>query len=1078
MSNNKFLLYALVIIGHVFIFGSLINLASNFKKQKQLSVDHFNNHILDHIAKFESELQFNNIYLINFSNYLANTPEISKALNDEKNSALSPISSQKNIAVIDAAFLIDSSLNIIAKAFGKPSNFESYIDENTINLIHLAFKTSQTKSDIQIKENSISFLNYTICKPLIINDNIKGAIILKRNINSWHDLMTDDYIERFNMYLTKVDNTSKSELFQFPNFNEQDSISLINSSFSNPNPKIKGDSLNHQIILKRITVQINNKPYNLDFLIISKNELIQLESSFNLIIISYILLVIGLLLLFFVIYRSRIDYHRLKKENKNLNTIAVDERKYKNLFEYSPLPIGIYHNKKIVLLNKAGLDLFEIDNEVELNKIQVFDLLHPDYKKLVAHTLEKILSGNNAFETKIIKFISLKNNELTAEVSGYLTEYNNEPAVQIMINNVTERFEFLQKIKESEIKYKTIFEQLTDAVMLIKDDYFIDCNDAATKIFGFNEREDIIQMHPGELSPPYQSDGEESSIKASRMIQECMDKGFNRFEWQHKKVDGTVFWMDIILTRIILNEEYYIHVIGRDISEFKEVYDQLEASKKYLNNLLKRLPIPIVIYSLPNKITFTNDSFIDTYGYTKDELLNIDDWWNLSIKDPRKRYEIRENWEKAIQNIIKESTVIQQQWTIYDKNENAHDCEFYGIKTENIVIVVLNDITEIKNINQNLLIAREKSEDSNRLKSAFLANLSHELRTPMNGILGFSQLLGFPDLDDEERQSYVDLIQKSGTRLLNMINDIISISKIDAGQIDMNIQKFKLQPILNEIIEFHKVEAIEKGLEYKIDFQEFNDNIIVNTDEFKLKQILSNLIGNAIKYTPKGEIQIKAEADSDIKIYIKDSGYGIKSENLNKIFERFIRLEETNNKTDGTGLGLSISKAYADQLGLKIEVKSEFGQGSEFCLIIPIKDKSLNTNIEPDKKEESKVKEIPQMNQKTILIAEDDELNFMILKLYLEKTKAKILRAENGKIATEMVLNQNIDMIFMDIKMPVMDGIEAMKIIKSSHPNIPIFAQTAFTFSEDKEKCLEAGFDKYLSKPLNREDVYDVLRAI
>jgi len=687
------------------------------------------------------------------------------------------------------------------------------------------------------------------------------------------------------------------------------------------------------------------------------------------------------------------------------------------------------------------------------------------------------MKGERLTDILVEKFITVNGNEKIAELSAYPTEYQGKKAISFMFNDITVQHNFTTKLKDSENRYRALFEKLNDAVLIIKDGVFVDCNDASLEVFGFANKEGLINKRPQDLSPEKQFDGQYSDEKANNMIQLAIETGFNNFEWQHKRQDGSIFWMDVTLSSIVISDEIYIHVIGRDITGIKKIYHELEKSQDYLYKIIKNLPIPIIIYSKQNVINFLNESAINEFGYHQDSIPYVNDWWKMTIPDSKKRGEIKENWDKAVEIITETSNVVKQQWVIKDTEGNDRNCEFFAIKIDEEVLVVINDISNVVSLNHELIDAKETAQESNKLKSAFLANLSHELRTPMNGILGFSQLLAANDLDDEERLSYVDVIQKSGNRLLNMINDILNISKIDANQIEYVKEEVNLFPIISELVEFHRLEAESKNLKFFFESEALSPEIKINTDEAKLKQILSNIMGNAVKYTEKGKIIVNAEVDEDkVTIIVSDTGYGMKPEKIGRIFDRFIRLEETHAKSEGTGLGLAITEAYAKPLGIDISVESQYGEGSTFTISIPLSQKLKKVVKEDNFSDIERKKKFPDFSDKTILIAEDEELNYMILKLYIEETKAQITHAVNGEEAVELMRKNKYDFIFMDIKMPVMDGMEAMKIIKSEFPDTPIVAQTAYTFSEDSNKALAAGFDDYLSKPLHKTIVIDTLK--
>ena len=379
-----------------------------------------------------------------------------------------------------------------------------------------------------------------------------------------------------------------------------------------------------------------------------------------------------------------------------------------------------------------------------------------------------------------------------------------------------------------------------------------------------------------------------------------------------------------------------------------------------------------------------------------------------------------------------------------------------------------------------LEIEKQKAEESDKLKSSFLANLSHEIRTPMNAIIGFTDLLITDDLTENTKQEYLQIIKNSGNNLVSIIEDLIEMSKIDAKQITPKFKGVNIQKCLNELFETIRV-TIPK--EKKIDFYILETTTVVEknilTDEIKLKQILINLITNAIKFTDNGFVAFGYnfnEKDGSLEFTVKDSGLGIDKKNLKVIFDRFRRIEDDFSiELSGLGLGLSITKAYVEMLGGTITVLSTLGSGSVFSFTIP---------LEYDNTERIANFKVPKnisanLGSQTILIAEDDNINFLLLKKILELKKHTVLRAVNGQEAVEMCrVNLDINLVFMDIKMPIMNGFEAFEIIKIVKPNLPVIAQTAYSSIEDKEKIIHAGFTDYITKPLDKEKIFELLAVI
>jgi signal transduction histidine kinase/CheY-like chemotaxis protein len=372
--------------------------------------------------------------------------------------------------------------------------------------------------------------------------------------------------------------------------------------------------------------------------------------------------------------------------------------------------------------------------------------------------------------------------------------------------------------------------------------------------------------------------------------------------------------------------------------------------------------------------------------------------------------------------------------------------------------------------NSELLQAKEKAEGSDRLKSAFLANMSHEIRTPMNAIVGFSDLLELDNLSSDKRQKYASIIRNSGNYLLSIINDIVEISHIEAGQVEKKESKVDMEALIDEIYHTCRLNLpAHKNVTIRVVKPElpFNDHMI--TDEVKLKQILINLLNNAMKFTVDGEISFGYffEKGNEITFFVKDTGIGIAPEYQKVIFDRFRQIE-TNlpRMNSGSGLGLSITKAYVELLGGKIQVLSEAGKGSEFRVMLPfLFGKEKYSEETPERVNDPLVKPAEIL----ILVAEDEDVNWFYLNQVLMKHNYKSIRAENGKRAVEMCReNKEISLVLMDIKMPVMNGFEALQEIKKEKPGLPVIAQTAFALPYDIEK-MKAVFDDYITKPINKD---------
>jgi signal transduction histidine kinase len=392
-------------------------------------------------------------------------------------------------------------------------------------------------------------------------------------------------------------------------------------------------------------------------------------------------------------------------------------------------------------------------------------------------------------------------------------------------------------------------------------------------------------------------------------------------------------------------------------------------------------------------------------------------------------------------------------------------------------LVIIQDITDQRKIEQELIKAKNHAEESDRLKSAFLANMSHEIRTPMNGILGFTDLLRTPDLSGEKQLAYINIIQKSGDRMLGIINDIIDISRIESGQMRVTFSKTNINDQIENIYSFFLPEVKEKGIELTYKTALPTKDAIIKTDGEKLFAILTNLTKNAIKFTSKGSIEFGYEKiDNEIEFYVKDSGIGILAEQMDYIFKRFRQGNESLSRTyEGAGLGLSISKAYVELLGGKIRVESIFGKGSIFYFTVPYNTEITSMVIVAKNDLENSVNN--EKKSLTILIADDDLASETLISKTLESFSKVEFRVRTGSDAVDCCRsNPNIDLILMDIKMPGIDGYEATRQIRLFNKKVIIIAQTAFALLGDREKALEAGCNDYISKPVDGKQLIGILQ--
>lgn len=383
----------------------------------------------------------------------------------------------------------------------------------------------------------------------------------------------------------------------------------------------------------------------------------------------------------------------------------------------------------------------------------------------------------------------------------------------------------------------------------------------------------------------------------------------------------------------------------------------------------------------------------------------------------------------------------------------------------------------IHHTRQFYLSEKKKAEASDKLKSSFLANMSHEIRTPMNSIIGFSQLLT-EDPDRETQKKYVDLILDSGDSLLALINEILDISQIEAGQGKIFPKTFDLSPFMNDLRDNFEAERLKNekhDVELVLDEPEGVRIKTMHADPFRLKQVLSNLLNNALKFTDNGYIQFGYNAlpESRIRFYVRDTGIGIAPENLHAIFDRFFKIEDDKSRLyRGTGLGLAICKQIVDMMGGELNVKSEPGKGSYFYFDIPLYTGWADRET---KAMESKGKTY-NWKKKKILVAEDEDLNYKLFIEIFKSTGVELVRAVNGREAVSLYeKKKDFDLLVLDIKMPEMSGLEALKVVRKSGSEIPAIAVTAYALAEDRLTCLSAGFNEYLAKPFRKLEFLEIV---
>lgn len=513
--------------------------------------------------------------------------------------------------------------------------------------------------------------------------------------------------------------------------------------------------------------------------------------------------------------------------------------------------------------------------------------------------------------------------------------------------------------------------------------------------------------------------------------------------------------------------------------ELSIVKDESGVQVKLLYDALARMPNAIVISDKEGNIQFVNQRFTEMTGYTAEEAVGQKSNLLKSGKHDQSFY--KSMWDTLLEG---------KEWKgeIINKKKNGElfweDESIAAITDDNNEVVYFvsmgQDITSKKIENEELVRAKEKAEESDRLKSSFLTTMSHELRTPLNAVIGFSNLID-DSMPKEEILELSKHINKSGNDLLEIIESIFEISMLQANETKLESENISILEIFSRIKVAVETEVrIHQKNNLQIVYSPFpnSSGLHINTDKKRLLQLLSQFISNAIKFTNVGKIEYGYTVQSDgIRFFVNDTGVGIAQEKLDKIFDVFRQIDDTHTrKQGGLGLGLAICKEIAKLLGGVIDVESTENVGTKFSFFLPGKFE-INTN-KPDATAVSEEKEI-DLSSKIVLIAEDDQMNFVVLQRILKKMNPTIIWAKNGAEAVEMInSNPLVDFILMDVKMPEMDGIEATRLIKAQHPEIPIIMQTAHSLETERNACYAAGCDGFITKPIRVPDLKDALSKI
>ena len=769
-----------------------------------------------------------------------------------------------------------------------------------------------------------------------------------------------------------------------------------------------------------------------------------------------------------------LEVHQIELEMQNeelhiaIERVNVASEKYIDLYDFAPTGyFTLSKEGEIIELNLAAANMLGKDRKHLIKSHFAFFVSHntkPDFNLF----LEKVFSSRN-IETCDIAITSKSDTTMFIHLVGKSIE-NNEQC-HITAVDITER-------KQAALTLAEIIEKNPMSIQIVdKEGYTLQTNPAHTKMFGIVLPPDFSIFNDSQLAKQGFKEIFERAKKGEIIY--YPDSYYNVHDLSPEFPDVPVCVRGVIfpLTDSNGNPERFV-LMHADITERKKAEDLLQQERNDWKNTFDSIADLITIHDKNFNIIRSNIAATKFLGLPELDIMTGEKcfkYFHCSEKPPDgcPGYDcLKSGVPCIIETYEPNLNIFIEVRTIPRRDINNKIIGF---------VHVVRDITKRKQAEAELINAKEQAEESERLKSAFLANMSHEIRTPMSGILGFTDLLKEPNLSSEEHQKYLSIIERSGKRLLQTVTDILIISKIELRQMEISISETNINEQIEFIYMFFIPEAKQKGL--KIIRSTPSGKVLINTDREKLYGILTNLVNNAIKFTKQGSIDFGYEKkDNCLEFFVKDTGAGIPLEKREVIFDRFRQGSEGLSRGyEGSGLGLSISKSYVEMLGGKIWLESEVGKGTTFYFTIPDKLESGKLKVESNQEHiESQKIEIDKENiirKLKILIVEDDEASEMLMTMFIELFSTEILRVKTGADAVAMCRNNpDIDLVLMDIKMPVMNGLEATKQIREFNKDVIIIAQTAFALKGDREKLIDAGCNDYISKPFNKKDFMQIVK--
>ncbi|MBC8205669.1 MAG: PAS domain S-box protein [Kiritimatiellales bacterium] len=769
------------------------------------------------------------------------------------------------------------------------------------------------------------------------------------------------------------------------------------------------------------------------------------------------------------------DVRLTRYSKKKTRQLSSSEERLRAIFQNSPDAIFIENEEGIVLdANPVACAFHGLTHEELVGK-HIEDLVPEDQRESAKRDFPKWFTG----ELKRYECISSAagGREVPVEVIGAPLQYEDQRAVVLQVRDMTERKRAEQSLKESESRYRELIEVQSSLITrLDTEGRFTFVNEAFCRFVG-RDRGELI----GEFFHPYTY---YDDLDQPRQVMKALISGEERMVvTEHRmRAQTHIAWVQWEATAIYDESGCVVEIqaVGHDITERRRINEALEESERRLRFLFEEIPhIAVHGYNEVHEVLFWNRASEVLYGFSRDEATGkkIEDL----VIPPDQRVQVAEAIDQWVQ-----TGQPMPAGEMMKRRSDGHLVPVYSsrlatrnVRGEREMYVIDVDLSELKRASEELVKAKNFAERASRAKSEFLANMSHEIRTPMNGVMGMTHLLLDTGLDDEQHD-LAETIMESTQELLTIFDELLDISRIESGEVRLKMEPFCPRETVTKVTLLFADRAKKKGVHLAVDVDPDVPQKMMG-DAGRVRQVLINLVGNALKFTHEGEIQIglraeKIEKGWNLMADVKDTGVGMTPDLQQRVFDKFTQGDTSSTREfGGAGLGLAITKQLVEIMGGEISVMSAVGEGTRFnfnIVLPPLEEDVVSATVKPiDKKLVELAAEI--------LLVEDNLVNQKVATALIQKMGCRVTVANNGAEALEVLPGQKFDLVFMDCQMPVMDGFEATRAIRQmvgELRDIPIVAITAHALKEDRQRCLDVGMDDYLSKPVHRDKLLAILQ--